>query len=1095
MKFFVPAVRQATVQVSTARPAVCVFYERVAGIRKKFDFIQSNQWLARPQTIPLTASVDAINGTAGNDTISGVIGSSGTYSVGDNIMGGSGNDTLNLIATTGGATEVVSIDGVENINIRLLDAAVTTDVNAADWSGVAVLSNASSVADSTLRVSGLTLGTQIKVHGQTFVNVDFAGLTTATDTASLVLVQAGSGGGTAASLATANTADVTLDTTGADLLDAINVEVQGANYARIEGGDGLRSITVRGTGTAVINTDDLITSFDASALTGTNRFTFSGRSDVAVVGGAGNDTFVFGTSLNSFDTINGGSGTDTISATIGASTVRVSATAVEAMTITLGEVAAGMVDVSGVASLQAVTVGATGGASGSLTNFAGATVNLSDDDLTDFSIDTVGGSLTVVVGSASGAVGVATATITDAVAVTVVGSGSSTESTINELSISNTAKTVNLGASGSGSLDITTVKASGAEDITLTAGGSASLTIRSDFGATGLKTITVNATDSNAADILITGSTLFDVAATAAKLDTVTLNASSGADIVIAGMQLGTSTYSASGTLNNAVTITLNAGKDSDIAGSAAAVSGIDILGTATTLTINANAGGSGDILLQEIDMGDEGAASATGVMSLNINVGTIGTGGTVNVAGISGSGLPVTIGAATVGQSASFILGSAGLSLSGGTASFGAITVQQSGYFAIGTTGAAGISGGEVGLTSGGAKVTGLDVTVGTAGEFVLAAASGTQFGAISINLQGASAEARTHTLDVNDTGTGGTIGAINILASGAGASADIGGMSASAIGAISVTTDGSANVVFASFSGSATVGAIDITTRHTGDTVTFTNIATTAAGRIGDITIRATGDSDVSFGDLGASALGTITVIGSGNITFGSVSGVRVPAIDLAQLGSGGSFTVDLSAVSNAVTVSGGRGTMTVVSTDGSDEFNLLTGVGTDRIVQATAIANVFDTVYRFEAGTADDRVSFDISEFASGFLDTDGSGLAAADAIVFATANGAAVTLGTATIILFTTAYATTAALITDAKADITLQSAMASGEFIGVWTDGSNTYVSMINFEEETQTAATANAATWASASALTVTTMVMLDGVSPGALVAANFSVV
>jgi len=802
-------------------------------------------------------------------------------------------------------------------------------------------------------------------------------------------------------------------------------------------------------------------------------------------------------------TINGGSGTDTITATIGASTVRVSATAVEAMTITLGEVAAGIVDVSGVASLAAVTVGATGGASGSLINFAGATVNLSDDDVTDFTIDTVGGVLTVVVGSASGAVAVATATITDAVAVTVVGSGSSTESTINELSISNTAKTVNLGASGSGSLDITTVKASGAEDITLTAGGSASLTIRSDFGATGLKTITFNATDSNAADILITASTLFDVAATAAKLDTVTLNASSGADIVIAGMQLGTSTYSASGTLNNAVTITLIAGKDSDIAGSAAAVSGIDILGTATTLTINANAGGSGDILLEEIDMGDEGAASATGVMSLNINVGTIGTGGTVNIAGISGSGLPLTIGAVTVGQSASFILGSAGLSLSGGSASFGAITVQQSGYFAIGTTGGlaggAGISGGEVGLTSGGAKVTGLDVTVGTAGEFVLASASGTQFGAISINLQGASAEARTHTLDVNDTGTGGTIGAITILASGAGASADIGGMSASAIGAITVTTDGSANVAFAAFSGSATVGAINITTRHTGDTVTFSDIATTAAGRIGDITIRATGDSDVSFGDLGASALGTITVIGSGNISFGSVSGVRVPAIDLAQLGSGGSFTIDLSAVSNAVTVSGGRGTMTVVSTDGSDEFNLISGLGTDRIVQATAIANVYDTVYKFEAGTADDRVSLDISEFVSGLIAVDGSALAANATIAFATASGEATDLGalaaTGSIILFTTAYASTAALITDAQADLTLASAnaAASGQFLIAWTLGADTYVSLLNFNEGAS--AGADLTTLASASAVTVTTLVMLDGVTPGALVAANFSVV
>ena len=1039
--------------------------------------------------------MDEVKGGAGDDVISGIIGSSGTYAGGDNIIGGAGTDLLKLLDDDATAAGVVSLDGVEQVNVRMLSAA-TTQLDASDWNGVATLSNYSSTADSTLSVSGLTIATDISVYDESNVSIDFADIATGSDTATVILNSVGSGTTSTVTVVAGGTAGVTLDATGADTLAAANLTVNGTNFLRLEGGDGLRTVTLTGTGNVHLTTDDLITSLNASALTGTNRFTLSGRSEVSVIGGAGKDTFAFGTSLNSFDAINGGDGVDTITATIGASTVRVGATAVELMTMTLGEVAGGVVDVSGANALTTVTVAATAGASGSLINFVGATVNLSDDDLTDFTIDTVASSnLTVVVGSASGAVGLTTATITDAINVTVVGLGSSTESTINELSISNTAKTVNLGASGSGSLDITTVKASGSEAITLTAGGSASLTIRSDFAATGLKTFVANATDSDAADILITGSTLFDVAATAAKLDTIELNASSGADIIIAAMQMGTSTYSASGTLNNAVTITLNAGNGSDIAGSANAVSGIDLLGTGVTLTINANAAASGDILLEEIDMGDEGAASATGVMSLTINPGSIGTGGSVNIAGISGSGLPLTIGAATIGQSASFILGSAGLSLSGGTATFNPIVINQSGYFAIGTTGAAGVSGGEIGLTSGGAKVTGLDVTVGTAAEFVMAAASGTQFGAISISLQGKSAEARTHTIDANDTGTGGSIGAISILASGEGASADIGGMSASAIGAITVTTDGSANVAFASFSGSATVGNITITTKHTGDTVTFTDIATTAAGRIGEITIYATGDSDVSFGDIGASAIGTITVNGSGNVTFGSASGTRLSQIDLSNHGSGGSFTIDLGQMSNAVSVSGGRGTMTIVSTDAADEFNLKTGLGTDRIVQATAIANASDTVYRFEAGTADDRVSIDISEFASGFIDTDGSGIAAADAIVFATASGAAVTLGTSTIILFTTAYASTAALVTDAKADITLQSAMASGEFIGVWTDGVSTFVSKFNFEEESESAATANAATLASASALTVITMVTLDGVTPGALVAANFSIV
>jgi len=125
----------------------------------------------------------------------------------------------------------------------------------------------------------------------------------------------------------------------------------------------------------------------------------------------------------------------------------------------------------------------------------------------------------------------------------------------------------------------------------------------------------------------------------------------------------------------------------------------------------------------------------------------------------------------------------------------------------------------------------------------------------------------------------------------------------------------------------------------------------------------------------------------------------------------------------------------------------------------------------------------------------LDADGSAIAAAEGVVLGTASGAAVTLGaSANIILFTTAYASTAALITDAAADITLSTGtLTSGDFFAVWTDGTNAYVSQIHIEEGAS--ATDGIIALASASGITVTTFASISNVSAGSLVAANFAFV
>ena len=50
--------------------------------------------------------MDAVSGGAGDDTITGLLGVSGTYTLGDNIIGGAGTDTLNLIVASGASAGV-----------------------------------------------------------------------------------------------------------------------------------------------------------------------------------------------------------------------------------------------------------------------------------------------------------------------------------------------------------------------------------------------------------------------------------------------------------------------------------------------------------------------------------------------------------------------------------------------------------------------------------------------------------------------------------------------------------------------------------------------------------------------------------------------------------------------------------------------------------------------------------------------------------------------------------------------------------------------------------------------------------------------------
>ena len=1047
--------------------------------------------------------MDEVRGGAGDDTISGIIGSSGTYAGGDNIIGGAGTDLLKLIDSDSTAAGVVSLEGVEQVNVRMLEAATTT-LDASDWNGVATLSNYSSTADSTLSVSGLTIATDISVYDESNVTVEFADIATGAETATVILNSVGSGTTSTVTVVAGGTANVNLDATAADTLAAVNLTVNGTNFLRLEAGDGVETVTLTGTGNVHLTTDDLIATLDASALTGTNRFTLSGRSEVSVVGGAGKDTFAFGTSLNSYDTINGGDGTtDALTATLGNSVVRLNATNLETATITLGEAAGGGMDFSAGQSVTTLTVAATAGASGSITNFVGGTVNLADNDITDFSIDTIAAAaLTINVGTATGSVAIATATITDAVTLSIVSNGGTGSNEITTLSVDGTdTKSVSVLAENDADLTITDFNVSGATAVTLTTNGSGSITITDADIGSAISVLTINAGGGNAGDISMMGSAtgasavlLFD--ASSALPDTITINANSGADVTI-GTEIQLGTAAASGAIQTVV-MTLNAaGNGSIIANSASSRAsslgaGIDLNIDVGSATVNLIAGASGTIQVGTADMGDLSGVGTgtTGTVSLNISA-SVAQDGLVSIGSISADDAPINIGAITVGSSGGLVIGSAaaGITMTTATASFGTITLDTMATATIGAIALAGSGGKVTGLSFVGATAAG--VTVGTLG--------GSGVGAITLNL-GQSATATF--ADITAT----TVGNINVtLAEQATATFDdleVTGAAAT-IGTITVSVASGAEFTMGSAgSGGAAAGfgsiaGYNITVANSAS-ADFGVIATTAAGRVGDITINVSGGGDVDFGAIAASALGTIQVSGSGSITFSTVTATTLAGIDLRNQGSGGDFTINLSGVTNGVIVDGGRGTSTITAGDGVDEYYLKTGLGSDKLVFSTT-GQAADIAYRFEAGTADDQIRIAGS---AGIVISDGSG------DVLATTNGTA-----ASVVIFSSTAAAATAMTADANLLIITHTAFASvtamvsaiasggshtvgliagassdaaGNLAVVWTDGTDSYVTLVSIGTDS---------TAIDDDSYSADTLLTISNVTAGALVAANFAFV
>ncbi len=1001
----------------------------------------------------LTTNVDATNGGAGDDTISGLVGVSGTYTLGDNIIGGAGTDTLNLIVASGASAGVagglVSVQGVENVNVRLLStAAEAVTLNAADWSGVATLTNASSLADTVLRVSGLSIATNVTLIGETTVEVGYASLTSGTEAATVTFTGAGSASADksyADAVSAGTIAAIDVDRNDSGLLDTVNLTLNGKNHASIEGGAELRTLNISGTGNGFLGSDDLLTSINATGAAGNLDITLSGVSEVVVKGGAGNDTLRLGTTISNSDSFDGGDGTDTIVYTQGAFGRNLNTTNVETASITFAAADTGAVNASGSTVTTFNVLAGAASADATINSIAdAATVNLTVTaaGLDTVTLDAVSGAqtMTINVGTAGGAGGVDGLVVSDVAAVTInATTGTAGSFTIATSTFDADVKSVTVNTlAGESDLTIADFNAAGVTALSINANGSAGIAFTSGIDGAALVTLTAIASGEGA-DIA------FDTIGTSASAlatTNLTFDGRASADITIGAISLGNGVTAAS-----TGTIVMNAGNGSNVGSSAT-----DVTFTgAYTLTLDLNADASGDVAVGHIIVGDGTAGTAQSTAQvINIDALSVGANGSVGIEAIlataATAGVQINIGTITVGSTGSFALTSGILAMTGSTAA-----------------------------TDGGANnldVSSITIDLGTG-------ASAT-FGAIST--------------------TAGAVGAVTVTAVGSG-SATFGAINASSIGAITITTNegsaGTAEVDFAGLTAASNIGAITLNLAGNGD---VTVAAISAGGDVGAIEIGVATGATANFDTIGASSVGAISVSGAGFVDFGAISAASVGSINTRNQTSG-TFNIDLSAVTNAAEVTLGGATNNIKSGLGNDVITLLAAgtavAGNDTITYSTGTQG-FDNIINFIAGAAasgGDVIA--IGGTAMG-LENGSGGVASADkaaSLLVLGSTSSAMAAGT-NIVVMTSAAANTAAMINQVSSQLSFGSAMASAQsnnILVVWTDGTDSYLTTVLVG---LTGATSTTTALSSANSVTAGyTLAVLSGVTPSALVAANFDFV
>lgn len=288
-------------------------------------------------TVAMVAGTDNLTGTARGDTFTGTLLSTATDV--DRVNGGDGSDSLRLTLGAAGTTTPTAITNVETIRVTGSTAAANNVLDVKNATGLTLLqfNDVTTTAGATHTIQGITspsIGLQVSNATATTTTLNFthaaAGLTGSADTVNLTL----SDNGTSSALVAA----VQVNTAG---IEGLTVASNGTGnfITNLTTAGDVKALTITGAAPLTVTTlggaDSSLVSIDASATTGGVSIDTSFASNIAVTGGAGNDTFVFGSALDVNDTVNGGEGTDTVS--VGASVAtNVTLTNIERLTLTGG---------------------------------------------------------------------------------------------------------------------------------------------------------------------------------------------------------------------------------------------------------------------------------------------------------------------------------------------------------------------------------------------------------------------------------------------------------------------------------------------------------------------------------------------------------------------------------------------------------------------------------------------------------------------------------------------------------------------------------------------------------------------------------------
>ena len=273
------------------------------------------------RAITLTAGIDNVTGTSGNDTVLGlynVNGTTSTFGSADVINGGAGTDTLSVVvenASAGVTFPSATISNIENVDVRNVSGQALTIDTSVLGSSLAVVAADRSTATTTL--TNLASGVAVTVKGDgSAVNEEvLAQFKTASGATALTLNLSGGTNQTTTGKA------INVDTTNATGLATVNINSTGA--ANKFGGIDLNATALAGTdGTATVTTVNIAaaTNLDVSTdgITGlkaasANTINVSGAATSVKLGALENTV----TTLNASGLTDGG-----VSATIGTSTTQ-----------------------------------------------------------------------------------------------------------------------------------------------------------------------------------------------------------------------------------------------------------------------------------------------------------------------------------------------------------------------------------------------------------------------------------------------------------------------------------------------------------------------------------------------------------------------------------------------------------------------------------------------------------------------------------------------------------------------------------------------------------------------------------------------------